>query len=52
MIIDTHTHVVSSDKTKHPLDVGASGWSTEVSNDVEDLIACLLYTSPSPRDRG
>ena len=39
MIIDTHTHVVSSDKTKHPLDVGASGWSTEVSNDVEDLIA-------------
>ncbi len=39
MIIDTHTHVVSSDKTKHPLDPGARGWSTEVSNDVEDLIA-------------
>ncbi len=39
MIIDTHTHVVSSDKTKHPLDLGAQGWSTEVSNDVEDLIA-------------
>ena len=38
MIIDTHTHVVSSDKTKHPLDPGARGWSTEVSNDVEDLI--------------
>jgi predicted TIM-barrel fold metal-dependent hydrolase len=39
MIIDTHTHVVSSDKTRHPLDPGARGWSTEVSNDVEDLIA-------------
>jgi predicted TIM-barrel fold metal-dependent hydrolase len=39
MIIDTHTHVVSSDKRKHPLDPGARGWSTEVSNDVEDLIA-------------
>ena len=38
MIIDTHTHVVSSDKTKHPLDPGAGGWSLEVSNDVEDLI--------------
>ena len=36
---DTHTHVVSSDKVKHPLDSGASGWSLEVSNDVEDLIA-------------
>ena len=34
MIIDTHTHVVSSDKVKHPLDPGARGWSTEVSNDV------------------
>ncbi|GIT70103.1 MAG: hypothetical protein Ct9H300mP27_12070 [Chloroflexota bacterium] len=32
-------HVVSSDKVKHPLDSGASGWSLEVSNDVEDLIA-------------
>jgi predicted TIM-barrel fold metal-dependent hydrolase len=39
MIIDTHTHVVSSDKVKHPLDAGARGWSTEVSNDIEDLIA-------------
>jgi L-fuconolactonase len=39
MIIDTHTHVVSSDKVKHPLAPGARGWSTEVSNDVEDLIA-------------
>ncbi len=38
MIVDTHTHVVSSDKVKHPLDPGARGWSTEVSNDVEDLI--------------
>mgnify|MGYP002525130363 FL=1 len=38
MMIDTHTHVVSSDKVKHPLDPGARGWSTEVSNDVEDLI--------------
>lgn len=39
MIIDTHTHVVSNDKVKHPLDPGARGWSTEVSNDVEDLVA-------------
>src|SRR5262245_58035538 len=39
MIIDTHTHVVSSDKVQHPLDPGARGWSTEVSNNVEDLIA-------------
>jgi len=39
MIIDTHTHVVSSNKVKHPLDPGARGWSTEVSNNVEDLIA-------------
>jgi len=39
MIIDTHTHVVSSNKVKHPLDHGARGWSTEVSNNVEDLIA-------------
>ena len=37
MIIDTHTHVVSSDKRQHPLDPGARGWSTEVSNDVEGL---------------
>ena len=39
MIIDTHTHVVSSDKVRHPLDPGARGWSTEVSNDVADLIS-------------
>ena len=38
MIIDTHTHVVSSDKTAHPLHPNASGWSTDVSNDVDDLI--------------
>ncbi len=30
--------MVSSDKVKHPLDPGARGWSTEVSNNVEDLI--------------
>ena len=55
MIIDTHTHVVSSDKVKHPLDPGARGWSTEVSNDVEDLIAemdqagveCATLVQPS-----
>ena len=41
MIIDTHTHVVSSDQVTHPLDPGARGWSTEVSNDVEDLIAAM-----------
>ena len=39
MIIDTHTHVVSTDKVKHALHPEARGWSTEVSNDVEDLIA-------------
>lgn len=39
MIVDTHTHVVSSDKVKHPLSPSARGWSTEVSNNVEDLIA-------------
>ena len=38
MIIDTHTHVVSSDRTAHPLHPDASGWSLEVSNNVEDLI--------------
>ena len=55
MIIDTHTHVVSSDKVKHPLYPGARGWSTEVSNDVEDLIAemnqagvdCATLVQPS-----
>ena len=39
MIIDTHTHVVSSDKNRHPLHPDATGWSTQVSNDVADLIA-------------
>ena len=55
LIIDTHTHVVSSDKSKHPLDPSASGWSTEVSNDVEDLInemdaagvACATLVQPN-----
>ncbi len=55
MIIDTHTHVVSSDKAMHPLDPGARGWSTEVSNDVEDLItemdragvACATLVQPN-----
>ena len=41
MIIDAPTPVVSSDKTNLPLDPGARGWSTEVSNDVEVLIAEL-----------
>jgi predicted TIM-barrel fold metal-dependent hydrolase len=55
MIIDTHTHVVSSDKAKHPLDPGARGWSREVSNNVEDLImemdnagvACATLVQPN-----
>ena len=38
MIVDTHTHVVSSDKNLHPLHPDATGWSTQVSNNVEDLI--------------
>jgi predicted TIM-barrel fold metal-dependent hydrolase len=38
MIIDTHTHVVNSDRIKHPLHPDARGWSLEVSNNVEDLI--------------
>ena len=38
MIIDTHTHVVSSDRNAHPLHPDATGWSLEVSNNVEDLI--------------
>ena len=38
MIIDTHTHVVSSDRSAHPLHPDATGWSLEVSNNVEDLI--------------
>ena len=55
MIIDTHTHVVSSDKSQHPLHPDARGWSTEVSNDVEDLIqemdqagvACATLVQPN-----
>jgi predicted TIM-barrel fold metal-dependent hydrolase len=55
MMIDTHTHVVSSDKANHPLAPGARGWSTEVSNDVEDLIvemdkagvACATLVQPN-----
>ena len=39
MIIDTHTHVVNSDRVAHPLHPDATGWSLEVSNNVEDLIA-------------
>jgi predicted TIM-barrel fold metal-dependent hydrolase len=55
MMIDTHTHVVSSDKANHPLVPSARGWSTEVSNDVEDLIvemdkagvACATLVQPN-----
>jgi len=39
MIVDTHVHVVSDDKVRHPLAPGATGWSTEVTNPVEVLIA-------------
>lgn len=39
MIVDTHVHVVSDDKVRHPLAPGATGWSTEVTNPVEALIA-------------
>ena len=54
MIIATHTHVVSSNKGKHSLDPSANGWSTEISNDVEDLInemdaagvACARWYNP------
>ena len=28
------------------------GYSIEISNDLERARYCLLYTSPSPRDRG
>ena len=52
MIIDTHTHVVSSDKVKHPLDPGARGWSTEVSNNIEDLIAEMDRAWRGWRDTG
>ena len=38
MIIDTHTHVVSSDKVKHPLDPGARAGPRR-SAITEDLIA-------------
>ena len=41
MIVDTHVHVVSNDKVRHPLAPGATGWSTEVTNPVEDLIAAM-----------
>ena len=55
MIIATHTHVVGSNKGKHPLDPNANGWSTEISNDVEDLInemdaagvACATLVQPN-----
>ncbi len=38
MIVDTHVHVVSTDKVRHPLAPGATGWSTEVTNPVEEMI--------------
>lgn len=38
MIVDTHAHVVSSDKIKHPLDAGDKGWSTKTTLDVEDYV--------------
>jgi len=38
VIIDTHTHVVNTDRITHPLHPDARGWSLEVSNNVEDLI--------------
>ena len=41
MIVDTHVHVVSNDKVRHPLAPGATGWSTEVTNPVEDFIAAM-----------
>jgi len=55
MIIDTHTHVVNSDRVKHPLDPNARGWSLEFSNNVEDLIvemdnagvACATLVQPA-----
>lgn len=41
MIVDTHVHVVSNDKARHPLAPGATGWSTEVTNPVEDLVVAM-----------
>lgn len=41
MIVDTHVHVVSDDKVRHPLAPGATGWSTEVTNPIEDLIVAM-----------
>lgn len=41
MIVDTHVHVVSNDKVRHPLAPGATGWSTEVTNPVEDFIRLM-----------
>lgn len=41
MIVDTHVHVVSNDKVRHPLAPGATGWSTEVTNPVEDMIKAM-----------
>ena len=32
-------------------DTGAEGWG-QTSTYNADITACLLYTSPSPRDRG
>lgn len=41
MIVDTHVHVVSDDKVRHPLAPGATGWSTEVTNPVEALVEAM-----------
>lgn len=41
MIVDTHVHVVSADKVKHPLPPTASGWIREVSNPTEDYIKLM-----------
>lgn len=39
MIVDTHVHIISADRMKHPLASGATGWSTEgVLNPIEDLL--------------
>ena len=34
------------------LDAGAAGLICPMINSAEEAAACLLYTSPSPRDRG
>ena len=36
---------------KNIITEGSFGVSTSKGRPVEDIIACLLYTSPSPRDR-